>query len=414
VVDYDDAAPFASSTYGAWGNAIGGFTMDDGTWQLIQNMPAADATVPIKLARPEKILQFVWTSDNNYQGTIKIQLTINGKDYSFDTQPNSDPQTFDIPDQPTASELTFKITDWTHDPAKKELVGIDNIKIKVARPADFNDKVKPMLNVGALVEYPQGTGGIILCNVKYKDTETNPANVGKKQALLAGILRNLDAVFAGGKTIIAGGNLDFAPIDISKQANQFRGETGWFGDAKHTFEALPNGKQTMAGVTYDIYHFATSVVPEAIMLNGKNIPGKLPESVTGIPVNKKADALFFLQAAEVFKHPNLKAKEIKPVEMAAYVIHYADGTTEKVPIDVDVNVANYKQEGDPVALPGAQIAWVSPYTEPNTNAVAYSMQWTNPKPDVEISTIDLIKGSDPSAGVPALLAITAATAPTAK
>jgi beta-galactosidase len=413
VVDYDDAAPFASSTYSAWGNAIGGFTMYDGAWQLIQNMPAENAVVPIKLARPEKILQFVWTSDLNYAGTTKIQVTINGKDYTFDTQPNGDTQTFDIPDQPTASDLTFKIIDWTHDAKKqndKETVGIDNIKIKVARPADFFDKVKPILNVGAIVEYPQGKGGIILCNVKYKGSETNPANVTKKQAILAGLLRNVGAAFTGGKTktIIAGGNLDFTPVDISKQANQFRGDQGWFGDKAHTFEALPAGKQAMAGVNYDIYHFTTSVVPEAIMLGGKGVPGNLPDNVLGIPVNRKADALFFLQAASIYQKRNAKEVQAnKRYEMADYYIHYADGKEEKVPIYSEINVENYKQTGDPIAIPGAQIAWSSPYTEPNTNAVAYSMQWTNPRPDDEISSIDFVYGPD-RVGVPALLAITAA------
>jgi hypothetical protein len=414
VVDYDDAAPFAKSTYGAWGNAVGGFTMDDGSWQLIQNMPAGDATVPITLARPEKIKQFVWTSDLNYQGTTKIQLTINGKDYSFDTQPTGDAQTFDIPDQPTASELTFKITDWTHDKKNtadsKELVGIDNIKIKVDRPPDFFDKVKPMLNVGALVEYPQGSGGIVLCNVKYKDSESNPANVVKKQAIIAGILRNMQAVFAGGKTIIAGGNLDFAPIDISKQANQFRGDQGWFGDKTHTFEALPSGKQTMAGVNYDIYHFTTSVVQEAVMLGGNGVPGNLPNAVNGIPVNRKADALFFLQAESVTqpRNPN-EIKVNKKQEIADYVIHYADGKDEKIPIYSEISMDNYKQKGDPIAVPGAQIAWSSPYAD-GTTAVAYSMQWTNPRPDVVINSIDLVQGPD-RVGIPALLAITAANAP---
>ena len=413
VVDYDDAAPFATSSYTAWGNAIGGYTMADGEWRLIENLPASDATVPIKLPRPEKILQFVWTSDLNYEGTTKIQLTINGKDYAFDTQPNGEAQTFDLPDQPTASDLTFKIIDWQHDPKKmqsgKELVGVDNIKIKVARPPDFFDKVKPMLNVGVMVEYPKGSGGIILCNLKFRESEPNPANVEKKQAIIAGLLRNLNAVFQGGKTIIAGGDLEFMPIDLSKQANQFRGDQGWFGDKQHTFEALPSGKQIMAGVAYDIYHFTTSAVPEAVMLGGAGIPGNLPDNVNGIPVNCKADALFFLQAASITQHrdPDM-IKQGRKYEMADYIVHYADGKDEKIPVYSEINVENYKQNA-PLAIPGAQIAWTSPYAEPNSNAVAYSMQWTNPRPDVEISSIDFVYGPD-RVGVPALLAISAADA----
>ncbi len=387
--------------------------MADGEWRLIQNLPADTAKVPIKLARPEKLLQFIWTSNTNYAGTTKIKVTINGKDYVFDTLPNCEPQSFDFPDQPTASELNFEIVDWTHDAKKspdgKELVGIDNIRIKVERPADFHDKVKPMLNIGTIVEYPQGPGGILLCNVKYRESEPNPANVGKKQAILAGILRNLDAVFLGGKTIIAGGNLDFTPIDLSRQANQFRGEQGWFGDKQHTFEALPSGRQTMAGIAYDIYHFTTSVVPEAIMLGGKGIPGNLPDQVKGIALNRKADALFFLQAASITqRRTDAQIKKEKKFEMADYVIHYADGTDTKVPIYSEISVENYRQTA-PLALPGAQLAWTSPYGEPNVSAVAYSMQWTNPRPEIEISSVDLVAGPD-HVGVPALLALTAVDA----
>jgi beta-galactosidase len=416
VVDLDEVAPFATSTFGSWDNITNNYTQNDGEWRFIINLPPVQAVVPISLARPEKILQFTWVSDLNYEGTTKIELTINGKAYDFDTQPNGDPQTFDIPDQPTTDKINLKVVDWQHDPTKtqtqqgKEMVGIDNIYIKVARPADFYQKVKPMLNIGAMVEYPQGKGGIILCNIKFQDTEQNPQNVGKKQAILSNLLHNLGAEFSGGKTIIAGGNLAFTPIDLSKQANQFRGQQGWFGDKNHTFEALPSGKQTMAGVTYDIYHFTTSVVPEAVMLGGGGgPPWNLPNQVTGIPVNCKADALFFLEAARI-NHPlsaDDKTKQRK-YDMADYVIHYADGQTAKVPINPGITVGNYQQSA-PEALPGAQIAWRGAYQEPNSFAVAYSQQWNNPRPDVEISSVDLVYGSDMWLGVPVLLALTAAT-----
>jgi hypothetical protein len=416
VVDLDDIAPFGTSTYSKWDNAINNFTQADGAWQLIQNDHAKNFVVPITLPRPEKILQFTWVSDLNYSGTTKIQVTINGKDYAFATQPNGDPQTFDIPDQPTTADLMVKILAWQPNPKlsadAQDDVGLDNIYIKVARPDSFYQKVKPFLNIGAIVEYPMGKGGILLCNIKFSDSEENLANIGKKRVLLSGILHNLKAPFSGGKAIIAGGNLVFTPIDISKQANQFKGETGWFGDKEHTFADLPSGKQILANVTYDIYHFTTSVVPEAIMLGGTNIPGNLPQSVTGIPVNKIADALFFLQAARIDapRNPD-EVKNNTRYEMADYVIHYADGTDQNVPIYSEISVDDYLQKSlTPIAK--AQIAWTSPYRDGSGYAVAYSMQWDNPHPNIEIKSIDLIYGPD-RRGIPALLAITAAKDPTA-
>jgi len=414
VVDLDDIAPFGQSTYSMWNNAVNGFTQKDGAWQLIENLPPADAVMPIKLPRPEKMLAFTWVSDNNYQGTTKIEVEINGKKYPFDTLPNGDPQAFDLPDQPTTDALTVRVLDWTHDPSKltgdkKELVGIDNIYLKVARAADFRAKVKPMLNIGALVAYPQGKGGIVLCNVKFQASEENPENAGKKRTVIAAILGNLQARFAGGSSIIAGGDIDYAPISIASKANQFRGPQGWFGDKNHTFDALPAGKQTMAGAVYDIYHFTTSTVPEAIMLGGNGIPGKLPEAVTGIPVHQKADALFFLQAAHLTTRMNDRdRRDGKKFEMADYVIHYADGSQAKAPIYAEISVDDYLQPS-PQPIAGAQIAWQHAFAAEKQFAVAYSMQWNNPHPEKEIAEIDFVYGPD-RRGIPALLAISAGKA----
>jgi hypothetical protein len=82
-----------------------------------------------------------------------------------------------------------------------------------------------------------------------------PLNAVKKRTIFATVLRNLKAPFAGSKTVIAGANLRYTPIDIGKQATQYRNERGWFGDNNFTFAGLPTGRQTFAGVTYQITTF---------------------------------------------------------------------------------------------------------------------------------------------------------------
>ncbi len=79
-----------------------------------------------------------------------------------------------------------------------------------------------------------------------------------------------------------------------------------------------------------------------------------------------------------------------------------------MPIQAEIHVDNYRQSA-PTLVPGAQVAWIRPYESGGELAVAYSMQWNNPAPDREIASIDLLPGAD-AAGVPALLALTAATA----
>jgi beta-galactosidase len=276
------------------------------------------------------------------------------------------------------------------------------------RPADFYQKVKPMLNIGGLMQYPRGEGGIVLCNLLFKDAESVPANALKKRNILATILRNLKAPFAG-KTVIAGANLKYGPVDISKQANQYRNERGWFGDPNFTFKDLPTGHQIFAGVPFEIYDFPTSPVPTVVMLGGSGIPNNLAEAVKGIPVNRKADALFFLQAAQITgRRDEREIRQGKRYEMARYVITYADGQTETIPIYSEIDVEDFKQE-KPQAIPGAQVAWVKPYAGTSYSAVAYMKQWNNPRPNVAIQSVGLEYGPD-RRGIPAVLAITAATA----
>ncbi|HEX2971402.1 MAG TPA: hypothetical protein VHP11_03665 [Tepidisphaeraceae bacterium] len=160
---------------------------------------------------------------------------------------------------------------------------------------------------------------------------------------------------------------------------------------------------------FDIYEFATSPVPTVVMLQGDGVPNKLPAEVRGIPVNRKADALFFLQTARIDQRMNDRdRREKKKYELFHYLVHYADGKTEVVPVYSEIDVEAFRQEGEPKAIPGAQIAWVRRYEGTSWNAVAYSKQWNNPRPEVVITSIDM-EYPQARRGVPAVLAITAAS-----
>jgi len=415
VLDIDDVAPFGHSPFFAWDKITNNYTQADGFWPLIINFPGPEpgktVDIPITLPRSETITQFTYVQDLNYNATTKIALVFDGKDrVPLDVPPNGDPQIFALSPPRTAKEITLQIVDYDHKPGGGTNIGLDNITLKAARPASFSQKVRPLLNIGALLQYPRGAGGILLCNVKFQDVEANPENAGKKRAILAALLRNLHAPFSGAKTVIAGaGNLTYTPLDLSKQANQYVTDLGWFGDKAFTFADLPRGRQTLANVPYSVYSFTTSPVPTAVMLGGANVPGGLPDHIDGIPVHRKADALFFLQAARLdSRRPADEIKQGRKYEMADYVVHYADGTSARAPVYAEIGVDASKQAA-PAALPGAQIAWTKPYAGTPFSAVAYSMQWNNPFPAKVITTVDLVYGPD-RRGVPALLALTAASA----
>ena len=412
VVDYEDVAPFAKSAFFAFDNITNNFVGADG-WQLIINFPiptdGKPSEVPLTFPKPQTISEFTWIGDTNYWPQTKVNLVFDGRDkVEYDVKPDNSPQVLPVNPPRTGTNITLQIADWQKIEGRGALIGIDNIYLKAQRPPEFYQKVKPLLNIGAMLEYPRGSGGMVLCNLLFKDSETVPINAEKKKTIFATVLRNLKAPFAGGKSVIAGAGLAYTPIDLSKAANQYRDERGWFGDKETTFAALPTGKQKFAGVVYDIYDFKTSPVPTAVMLGANGVPNNLPDHISGIAVNRKADALFFLQAARMDSpRSEQERRENRKFELARYVIHYADGQTVSVPIYAEIDIDSYRQAA-PQSLRGAQIAWTKPYGNGQT-AVAYAKQWNNPRPGVEISSLDFQYGAD-RRGVPALLAVTAATA----
>lgn len=413
VVDYDEIAPFGTSDFYAYGKIVNGFVGSDG-WPLIIDFPIPTNDLPfsmkIALPREEVVTELTYKQSLNYNPTTQIALLFDGQDrQEFALQPNGDPQTFAITPPRKARELTLQTCAWQIDPTKARNQGIDNIWIKVQRSPEFRATVKPLLNLGGLMQYGKGAGGVVLCNLNFQENEAVPLNKTKKRNILATLLRNLKASFAGGKTVIAGANLTCTPIDIHTKATTYKDERGWFGDKTRTFAGLPAGVSKMAGVKFDIYEMPTSPVPQVLMPAGSGIPGNLPAQITGIPVNCKADALFFLHTARMGTRMNEKdRRERKAPVMFKYVVHYADGQSVEVPIRAEIDIENYVQK-TPAAIPGAQIAWTRPYENSNEQAVAYAKQWNNPRPEAEIRTVDLIP-VEASRGTPVLLALTAVQA----
>ncbi len=423
VVDYDEVAAFARfPEAGHFGytdsgndhnprNMVNGFVSADG-WQYIFSIPVgkgSPTSFSLVFPREQELTELEWIGNAFYNVVTKVELTFDGGEkVVFGTQPNNEAQTFAIEPARKTRELTINLAGW-EKVSRTEVIGVDNIRLKARRSAEFYRTVKPMLNIGAMMQYVKGSGGVVLCNILFQETESVPENGAKKRAILSAVLRNLKAPFSGGSTVFAGADVRYRPVDISKWANQYRDERGFFGDRNATFRDMPTGRQVFGGVPFQIYEFPTSPVPTIVMLNGPGIPNRLAEEVRGIEVNGMADALFFLHTARIDARMNGdEVKRKKRYEMMRYVVRYADGEAVEVPIYSEVDVDDYRQK-EPRAIPGAQIAWVRAYEGRGEWAVAYCKQWDNPRPGVEIRTIDVVYGKD-RRGVPAVLAITGASA----
>jgi hypothetical protein len=124
-----------------------------------------------------------------------------------------------------------------------------------------------------------------------------------------------------------------------------------------------------------------------IHLRGTNAPG-WPEKVTGINVGSTFQSLHIL-------HANQQGFQ-KITEIGAYVIHYADGTDEKVPLKFGENIANWfswpSQRKRGGAATAAVVAWKGQnevsILNPGLEIHLYSMSWTNPHPEKLVDTID--------------------------
>lgn len=414
VVDLEDVAPFAKSDFPAFANIVNGFVGSDG-WPLIIDFPFPTNGTPVEihmeLPREETLVEYTHDPSVNYNPTSRIALVFDDRDrVVYDLTPNGEAQTFEIVPPRKARKVTLQILNWLADPAKGPLVGIDNVSLRAMRSPEWHADVRPMLNVGGMVHYVRGNGGVVLCNLRFLDNETVPINRSKKRTILGTVLHNLKAPFSGGRTVIAGARLQQFPIDLHTKATTFKDERGCFGDKLRTLKALPSGEQIFCGIQYQIFELPTSPVPQLLMLGGNGIPGNLPAKIEGIPVQTQADALFFLHTARLDRRADSREKEEhKRFELCRYVVHYVDGQTVEIPVYSEINVDHYVQR-EPAAIPGAQLAWSSRFENSEDSAAVYSMQWNNPRPGTMIRSIDLVPGKDSERGVPTLIAITAVSA----
>jgi beta-galactosidase len=420
VVDLDDVAPFMSSAQydHGWKQMTNGLTSAD-SWKFIfyHDLVKADPKPKwsAELPHPEEITGFSIIINAHYHKITKLRLIFDDRPaeaVTLELRPQAElRQDFPIPPR-KFRKLTLEPLSWT-EKATQPVIGVDNIWIRVRRDADYQKRVVPLLNIGALVKYRAGKGGLVLNQLRVLASEANPVNGPKKQAIVAALLRNLGATFAAERLVVAGANTKYVPIPLAEKCNQYlTSDRGWIAGAPD-LSHLPVGEQKLAGVTYLIRDFKTSPLPACIMLAGPGAKGDLPRAVEGIPVGRKADVLFFLHTLHRTKEwtpPREKGKEGPPV-LFKYVVTYADGKTVEIPVRYDRGVGHWLA-AEPKGLPEASVAWAAPLPrDANRQAVVYQMPWANPRPDAEIVSIAVrYEASTGGAyGLPVILGMTAGT-----
>lgn len=187
-------------------------------------------------------------------------------------------------------------------------------------------------------------------------------------------------------------------LDLSKQVNRgFRDEKagdgigGWTDQGSNDFQQMPSGELVAAGIPFRIIDPETNSGNGCIALRGKPCPA-YPAEALGIPVNAKVTAFYFLHTLG-YGSAGLAG---------IYRINYADGSCADYKLEGGVNIGDW---WGPARLPEAVPGIV------RTNAYGseiglYVSRWINPRPDVEVKSIDCLAVSE-SPSIPLLVAVTA-------
>jgi hypothetical protein len=115
---------------------------------------------------------------------------------------------------------------------------------------------------------------------------------------------------------------------------------------------------------------------------------ELPQSVKEIKVQARGAVLHFLHSTG----GGLDDGKL----VGAYVIHYADGSVEQVPLVYSRDITNWWHRDPGRKITQAKPAWtgvndaVERHTRPGLKVRLFDLTWTNPHPDKEITSLDVL------------------------
>lgn len=161
---------------------------------------------------------------------------------------------------------------------------------------------------------------------------------------------------------------------------------GWIGASPDTDLAdIPKGNVNLCGVPFYIY-------PE---INGKSIISvgyayeipllNLPLKVGPIPVNKKADYLFFL-------HSSAWVRIDKGGVVGIYKIIYEDGREINVEVRRGYEIEDWWFGSKDLKLENGKVAWTKKLEKGKREVGIFISLWKNPYPETEIKEI-VIEGN---------------------
>lgn len=179
---------------------------------------------------------------------------------------------------------------------------------------------------------------------------------------------------------IAAADATFTFVDLQPKANQKLADD-LHDNQGNNWANLPQGEQKLADVTFKIGE-------KYVHAKGEHAPDK-PEKVEGIKIDAKFDRLHILHSTGYGEGDDALPDG---TEIGAYVVHYADGAKERIPIVYGEDLRDWWVNPDHMDLKRAKAAWTgtNPAADQNERKIrAYRIAWDNPHPDKEVATIDV-------------------------
>lgn len=177
-------------------------------------------------------------------------------------------------------------------------------------------------------------------------------------------------------------------------------EGGWIDEGDNDVRMLPTGLQNFLGIPVNIIEPSINKDKSCVVLYG-DPKQYFPTETPLLKVGQKASRLYFLHAA------GWDADFLQTI--AHYVISYSDGSSTFVPVKFAKDAYNFWVNASVTNCPSndAKIAWSG--TNPYVPIAIYLMKWENPKPELEIESIQMVSAR--TNAVPVLLAITGISDP---
>lgn len=156
-------------------------------------------------------------------------------------------------------------------------------------------------------------------------------------------------------------------------------------DSFAAFAEMGNNPVIFESVSYAISDNSKDLKTSCILLSSPD------QKVTGIKVGHKLNEICFLHATDI---------SISGKQVIKYIINYTDNSSVTIPVRVKKEIGSWN-EAPALNSPQYEIAWRSARRGTNFTA-AYRLRWNNPKPDVEVKSIDMVSVT----GKTAIFAIT--------